>query len=59
MAQLAECPTLDFGFGHDLGVVVLSLESGSVLSVESTYPSPSHTLCSSNSIQAYRRSGET
>ena len=32
--QSVECPTLDFGSGHDPRVVGLSLELGSMLSVE-------------------------
>ena len=34
MAQWVKHPTLDFGSGHDLGVVRLSPASGSVLGVE-------------------------
>ena len=41
MAQLVKYLTLDFSSGHDLRVVGLSLEWGSVLSTESAPPSPS------------------
>ena len=34
MAQSVECWTLDFGSGHDLRVVRLSLVSDSILGVE-------------------------
>ena len=34
--QLAECPTLEFGSGHDPRVMGLSPASGSVLSLEPT-----------------------
>ena len=33
VAQLVECPTLDFGSGHDLMVRAFDLASGSVLTV--------------------------
>jgi len=45
VAQLAEHPTLDFGWGGDLRILRLSPVSGSTLSVESAWdslsPSPS------------------
>jgi len=35
VAQLVECPSLDFSSGHDLGVMGSSPESGSMLGGES------------------------
>jgi len=35
VAQLVECPTLGFGWGHDLRVVGLRPKSGAALSGES------------------------
>ena len=52
MAQLAGHPNLDFGPGHDLRVMGTSPVMGSVLSMDSAYPSPTvpsptptHILC--------------
>ena len=42
--QSVECPTLDFGSGHDPRVVGLSLELGSMLSVEPASDSVSISL---------------
>ena len=44
MVQLVKCSTLDFGSGHDLGVMGSSLASGSVLSWESAGGSLSLSL---------------
>jgi len=35
VAQLVECPTLGFGWGHDLRIVGSSPTSGSALNTES------------------------
>ena len=52
MVHLVECPTLDFGSGHDPKVVGLSPAWGSMLGVEpaqdslsSSAPDPTHALC--------------
>ena len=44
MVQLVECLTLDFGSGHDLRVMGLSLASGSMLSLEPAQDSLSFCL---------------
>ena len=57
MSKSVECPTLDFGLGHDPRVVGSSPESGSALIVETTYDSlsssaapPTHALSLSLSL---------
>ena len=56
MAQSVECPTLDFGSGHDPRVVGSSPTSGSVLSVEPTLDSVS--LCPSPLLTCARSLSE-
>lgn len=38
VAQLVQLPTLDFGWGHDLGVMGLNPASGPTLSMELACP---------------------
>ena len=47
VAQLGECPTLDFGSGHDPRVVGSSPASGSALGAEPAWDSLSLFLCPS------------
>ena len=50
MAQLVKHPTLGFGSGHDLTVVVLSPVVSSVLNIEPAWDSLSYSLSLSLSL---------
>ena len=55
MAQLVKSLTLDFGSGHDLRVVKLNPVSGSVLSLETAYPSSSSSLLSPSLLNKLKK----